>query len=361
MTNRAVLLCALALPGLATAADGDQWYIAPFFGGVAPDHARDVDHNDIAYGAAVGRELGPVFNIELSGNATDPNTRSPLPPGHLNLDALSLDVLAVGNRAGWVSPYLGAGFGAVRTNYRFDGGYGPGYDTRLGIETEAGLMIKLWESPQRTSKISLRPEVKLRWAHPGSENLEDFFYTVGVQFAFGGSPVPVAVPVAAAPPPPPPPAPPPPPPPPPAPAPAPAPQAQFVAKSSITLEGVNFAFNSAELTQDSKPILDATADGLKAHPRVKVEVQGHTDSVGKAAYNLKLSQRRAQSVLDYLLKDGVAPDQMVAKGYGETQPVASNKDADGRAKNRRVVLYVLSNPGDVNVKGQGTSQDQPQP
>ena len=93
---------------------------------------------------------------------------------------------------------------------------------------------------------------------------------------------------------------------------------------------------------------------------MKVEIQGHTDSVGKPAYNLKLSQRRAQSVLDYLLQDGVGPDQMVAKGYGETQPVASNKEADGRAKNRRVVMYVLSNPNDVNVKGQGTAQDTPQ-
>jgi hypothetical protein len=134
----------MALPGLAAAADGDEWYVAPFIGGVSPDHGRDVNDNDLAYGAAIGRELGPVFNIELSGNATDPNTRPGLPAGHLNLDALSLDMLAVGNRAGWVSPYIGLGLGAVRTNYKFDGGYGPGYDTRLGIETEVGLMIKLW-------------------------------------------------------------------------------------------------------------------------------------------------------------------------------------------------------------------------
>jgi outer membrane protein OmpA-like peptidoglycan-associated protein len=72
-----------------------------------------------------------------------------------------------------------------------------------------------------------------------------------------------------------------------------------------------------------------------------------------------LSQRRAESVEDYLVKDGVSPDQLVAKGYGETQPIASNKDAEGRAKNRRVVMYVLANPADVDVKGQGTSQDTP--
>ena len=348
MKNRALLLCAMALPGLAAAADGDQWYVTPFVGGAAVDNNnRDVTSGDLAYGAAIGRELGPLFNIELNGNLTDPANRAPLPAGHLNLDGLSLDGLIVGNRAGWVSPYFGAGLGAVRTNYRYDGGSSSGYDTHLGLETEVGLMIKLWESTEKTSKVSLRPEVKVRWADPGADRAtyQDVFYMVGVQFSFGGSPV--ALPVAAEPP-------------PPAPAPAPAPEAQFVAKTSITLEGVNFAFNSADLTEDSKPVLDATAEGLKKHPHVKVEIQGHTDSVGKAAYNLKLSQRRAQSVLDYLVKDGVGPDQMVAKGYGLTQPIASNKDADGRAKNRRVVMYVLSNPNDVNVKGQGTSQDAPQ-
>jgi OOP family OmpA-OmpF porin len=122
---------------------------------------------------------------------------------------------------------------------------------------------------------------------------------------------------------------------------------------------VNFAFNKADLTPDSKPVLDGVADGLKKHPRVKVEIQGHTDGVGKPAYNLQLSQRRAQAVLDYLATDGVSADQMVAKGYGMTQPIASNKTAEGRAQNRRVVMYVLSNPADVNVKGQGTAQDSP--
>ena len=66
--------------------------------------------------------------------------------------------------------------------------------------------------------------------------------------------------------------------------------------------------------------------GLKHHPRVRVEIQGHTDSVGTAAYNLKLSQRRAESVRSYLIMDGVPADQLAAKGYGESQPVASNKD-----------------------------------
>ena len=92
---------------------------------------------------------------------------------------------------------------------------------------------------------------------------------------------------------------------------------------------------------------------------LKIELQGHTDSTGTPPYNLKLSQRRAESVRTYLLNKGVNGDQLVAKGYGQTQPVASNKTADGRSKNRRVVMYVVSNPGEVKVEGAGTTPESP--
>jgi OOP family OmpA-OmpF porin len=132
-------------------------------------------------------------------------------------------------------------------------------------------------------------------------------------------------------------------------------------KGSITLEGVNFEYNSAALTVASHPPLDAIADGLKKHPRLKVEIQGHTDSTGTPAYNLKLSQKRADSVRDYLVYGGVNADQLVTKGYGQTQPAASNKTGEGRAKNRRVVMYVVSNPGEVKVEGAGSTVENPAP
>jgi OOP family OmpA-OmpF porin len=130
-------------------------------------------------------------------------------------------------------------------------------------------------------------------------------------------------------------------------------------KGSITLEGVTFEHNSAALTVASHAPLDAIADGLKKHPRLKVEIQGHTDSTGSPAYNLKLSKRRADSVRDYLLSNGVNPDQLVTQGYGQTQPAASNKTAAGRARNRRVVMFVISNPGDVKVEGAGSTAQTP--
>ncbi len=95
----------------------------------------------------------------------------------------------------------------------------------------------------------------------------------------------------------------------------------------------------------SKPegmaVLDQAAALLQKHERVVVEVAGHTDSVGSDAYNQKLSERRAQSVADYLVAEGVSPNNVVdVVGAGESQPIADNKSADGRALNRRVEIKI---------------------
>jgi outer membrane protein OmpA-like peptidoglycan-associated protein len=74
---------------------------------------------------------------------------------------------------------------------------------------------------------------------------------------------------------------------------------------------------------------------------VNIEVAGHTDSRGSDAYNIKLSQRRAEAVRDYLISKGIAADRLSAKGYGESQPVADNATDEGRFKNRRVELVPL--------------------
>ena len=109
-------------------------------------------------------------------------------------------------------------------------------------------------------------------------------------------------------------------------------------KQRLVLEGVNFITDSAELTPASKKRLDRVAESLQDWHEVDVEVEGHTDSVADPAYNMDLSQRRAESVRDYLVSRGVSSSRLSARGYGETQPVASNETAEGRAKNRRVEL-----------------------
>jgi outer membrane protein OmpA-like peptidoglycan-associated protein len=114
-----------------------------------------------------------------------------------------------------------------------------------------------------------------------------------------------------------------------------------------SLTGINFENNSAELKEESISVLNETARALIAAPEIKAEVQAYTDSAGPEEYNLKLSKKRAASVRDYLVLQGVAEDQLEAKGYGESNPIADNKTKEGRAENRRVELKVI-NDGAVN-------------
>ena len=109
----------------------------------------------------------------------------------------------------------------------------------------------------------------------------------------------------------------------------------------VALEGINFENNSAELMSESKVLLNKTALIIIASPDVRIEVQAHTDSVGSKKYNQKLSERRAASVREYLILQGVNSAQLEAKGYGETDPVLTNETEDGRARNRRVELKII--------------------
>jgi OOP family OmpA-OmpF porin len=104
------------------------------------------------------------------------------------------------------------------------------------------------------------------------------------------------------------------------------------------LENVNFEFDSAKLTASSTSMLDEAVKILKRHSDMKVEIAGHTDSVGNDQYNMALSERRAQAVTDYLIANGAKANMMSTKGYGESQPVADEGSESGRAANRRVEL-----------------------
>jgi outer membrane protein OmpA-like peptidoglycan-associated protein len=120
--------------------------------------------------------------------------------------------------------------------------------------------------------------------------------------------------------------------------PPPAPAYIPEAKQEIVLERVFFETNSATLKPESSETLDKVAASLKDYPDVKIQVAGHTDSTGSAAYNLKLSDKRASAVMNYLISKGVNPAMLSEKGYGLTEPIADNKTAAGRAQNRRVGL-----------------------
>ncbi len=111
--------------------------------------------------------------------------------------------------------------------------------------------------------------------------------------------------------------------------------------SQIVLHNIFFDFNSAELQSESIGELRRILRVMKENPEIRVEIAGHTDSVGTKGYNQKLSQARAQSVVDWLVQNGIEKDRLIAKGYGETKPVADNGTEEGRAKNRRVTFTVM--------------------
>lgn len=112
----------------------------------------------------------------------------------------------------------------------------------------------------------------------------------------------------------------------------------------VTLpEAITFPVDSAQLRGSFIGSLNALARNLQQYPRTKVEVVGHTDSTGSAAYNQQLSERRALSVRSVLVNAGVAPGRLRAYGQGETNPVANNNTAAGRQQNRRVEIFITPN------------------
>jgi len=115
----------------------------------------------------------------------------------------------------------------------------------------------------------------------------------------------------------------------------------------ITLRGIYFDFNKSTLKPESYPVLDEAARILKDNPSIRVEIQGHTDSIGSDEYNLKLSEARAATVVNYFVtQHHIDSNRLVARGYGESKPIESNMNESGRELNRRVEFVVIGQIGD---------------
>jgi|GEM_PF-1871457 len=108
---------------------------------------------------------------------------------------------------------------------------------------------------------------------------------------------------------------------------------------SLVLEGVTFASGSANLTLDAQRILDQVVAILKKYSSMEVEIRGFTDNTGSYSLNVNLSQRRAESVKDYLVLNGIFPHRLKAFGFGPENPIAPNDTPEGRAKNRRIEFF----------------------
>ncbi len=119
----------------------------------------------------------------------------------------------------------------------------------------------------------------------------------------------------------------------------------LAADCHAALYGLHFDFNKATLQPDSDPALEGVAALLRKQSSLTIEVQGHTDNVGSDAYNQRLSDARAGTVVNWLESHGIAASRLTAKGYGADSPIADNDSPEGRAKNRRVEIV------DVNCRG----------
>lgn len=114
-----------------------------------------------------------------------------------------------------------------------------------------------------------------------------------------------------------------------------------VQKFSGSIKGINFDAGKATIKKSSNKTLDEAVAVLQKYPKLRVEVQGHTDDQGPDDKNMELSQQRADSVKAYLIEKGIAADRVEAKGYGETMPIGDNKKGAGRAMNRRIEFKLL--------------------
>lgn len=111
--------------------------------------------------------------------------------------------------------------------------------------------------------------------------------------------------------------------------------------SIVVLNNIFFEFAKATLTAESTNELDRIVQLLKENPRISVEISGHTDNIGSAAYNKELSTERAKAVVDYLISKGVKPSRLTYKGYGFEKPIASNETEEGRQMNRRTEFKII--------------------
>jgi outer membrane protein OmpA-like peptidoglycan-associated protein len=129
----------------------------------------------------------------------------------------------------------------------------------------------------------------------------------------------------------------------------------------FVLENIYYNFNRAEIREDAAKELDKLVQLLIDNPEIKIELGSHTDSVDSESFNILLSQRRAESAVQYIVQNGIAPDRLVAKGYGESKPIARNTNPDGtdnpvgRQKNRRTEFKIL----EIGVIPKSLTDDEP--
>jgi OOP family OmpA-OmpF porin len=302
----AAILCC-AGPGLAQVVN-PSWYLQPGVLAFEPDTDFGVDKRDWGASLKIGKPVAPNWDVQLGLT----HARADDGPSEYRQTLLGVDALLMISRSRF-RPFVLFGLGAQRDHVdnplRRVSKTSPFGTAGLGFQMTLTERLSL-QADLRTVRGRLRDEAAF-----GTSRSNNKYFAVGLNYALGAPPQPPA--------PPPPPAPIPqaqapevviPPPPPPAP---PPPRFEKVTLAATEL----FAFNSATLTMP-QPRLDAIAAALAADPGITdVDVTGYADRLGKAGYNQKLSERRANAVRDYLIAKGIASGRLKAYGKGEANPV----------------------------------------
>jgi OOP family OmpA-OmpF porin len=389
----AVCVAAFASSAASAGAAPGSWYISPQVNALWLDDGRVAD-DDAGVTLALGRVVNENWDVELSIFGSEHDR---VGGDTLELQGFGLSTKRVFYRDGRVNPFLSLGLGRIKTILK------PGADEEdLAAMFGAGVLVDLGPSRDDGSAMQLRADIGARRGLTDNEQFPDavdYVAGLGIQYSWGGSvtrlPVdtdgdgvtddldkcpgtPTGTPVDSSG--------------------CPLPQdddgdgvinendkcpgtpagkkvdavgceidgdddGDGILNSvdqcpdspkgtrvnnvgcpfdrTLLLQGVKFETNKDTLLPESIPILDNAIATLKRYPEVNIEVQGHTDSRGSDAYNMDLSARRAATVLKYL-RDGGVTNQLTSRGYGETDPIASNDTDEGRQQNRRVILYPLN-------------------
>jgi outer membrane protein OmpA-like peptidoglycan-associated protein/plastocyanin len=320
------------------------------------DPARGTAHG-FGGGLSVGKAFSKGLELELlgsylhfgadKGSGSSGSGLSSLLGGTQSSSGSGAQNIAVGG-AGANIYLLDEGATSLQGFYiHGDGTYGKAAAFDLG----AGYSIPL-ASLGPLSDMSLRLEA----LYHKQGHYDEPVFNIGLKIPIGPRPV------APAPPPPPPP-----PPPPeatitPVPTPAPMPCEESGDQREVTLSGckrgdvivlrgVNFDYDKASLTLNAKALLDQVAHALSSRPDIMAELDGHTDGIGGVAYNQRLSERRAASVKNYLVMQGIAANRLTTRGFGKSMPIADNATAEGRELNRRVELKVVDSAAPDGMSG----------
>ena len=330
------LLCAALLAGLGVAQAAsaqefdDRWYLTGSAGFNLQDSARTT--NDAPFlGLGLGKFISPNWSVDGELNYQLPNFNANQDQNWSQY-GISLDLRRhfLSEGRGW-NPYVLAGLGYQRSEEEFDAFPSP---NSPGRREDGNFAAKVGVGLQTTleKRVGVRAELAYRAdfddtsvAAPNESWFGDVLASVGVVIPLGPAPVAAVAP------------------PPPAPAPTPAPP-PAPAPITIDLNGVNFNFDKATLRPDALAILGEATEILKRYPELRVEVAGHTDLCGPAAYNQGLSERRAKTVYDYLTSNGIDSSRLAGPvGYGLTRPLEPTPTtfpACKSEKNRRTELNV---------------------